>query len=136
MASQNLAQLAGLVRGKPWGEQLRKHRIYMGSGKSNTIYFEFPDADGEDLGGARLRVYIETPGQPAAWYAGQKKRIMKAYLPEAVAIMFAQAGNVSTAEGIIDEDIELREEDIDDVVQHLINGREREALDLLEGGGE
>lgn len=135
---EQLEKLAALIGGKAWGLDKGKPRIYMPSRRDCKVYFDFPapayaspedEINGAvDLGGAALRVYIDDCGQHPNWYASQKAKMIAARAKDSLAIQAAQSDDWELAQVILDFDDDL---DVDDISNHLTNGRLAEARAML-----
>jgi hypothetical protein len=132
MKLNELSKLADMINGKAWGADNGKPRIYMSSRKDMKVYFEFPDFDGEELGGARLQILIDECGQSAKWYASQKALVMQRdeIRAASLAIMMAE-DDIQAAKEIMDLD-EISDEMVDSLGHMLVNGRYAEAAAAIE----
>lgn len=132
--AKQLAEMAGLVSGRPWGADKGKPRIYLKSRKDMTVYFAFedyPTGDDDDLlGGASLKVYIDDCGQSPKWYASQKRIVIQNRMQHGLALAAWSAGDRQLAEDIMDAD-DFDGEQIDEASGHLANGRLAEARESL-----
>jgi hypothetical protein len=82
---QKLESAAKVVKGKVWGVDIGKPRIYLFCRRKDArVFFDFPKHAGDDLGKAVLRCAIDDNGwHNGKWYSAQKKIILAQYEQQA-----------------------------------------------------
>ena len=131
-----LDKAAEIVRGRAWGADKGRPRIYMDLRKDVTAYFYFPDyPDGSDrlLGGAAVSLYVKDCGQHKNWYKGQQESLRRKLWRPSLALCAIDNGDDALAAEIMNGDFEITAELLDSVSHELINGRTDEARKLLFG---
>ena len=135
-----LDKAAEIVRGRAWGADKGRPRIYMDLcmdlRKDVTAYFYFPDyPDGSDrlLGGAAVNLYVKDCGQHKNWYKGQQKLLHPRLWRPSLALCALAADDEQLARDIMDGDDTITADLLDSVSHELINGRTNEARKLLFG---
>ena len=131
-AEQQLKDAAELIGGKAWGMDKAKPRIYMPSRKDMKVYFTFDDWTTDELGGARLCIYINDCGQPANWYPSQKAKVMDGMQRAGLALCaFDTEESGPLPRMIMESEEELSNDQLDAASRHLMNGRIDEAMEVL-----
>ena len=83
-----LEAAAKVVKGKVWGADIGKPRIYLFCRRKDVrVFFDFPDHNFDDLGGAVLKCSIADNGwHGSKWYSAQKKIILAQYEQQYIAL--------------------------------------------------
>jgi hypothetical protein len=85
---QKLESAAKVVKGRVWGVDIGKPRIYLFCRRKDArVFFDFPEHAGDDLGDAVLRCSIDDNGwHNGKWYSAQKKIILAQYEQQCIAL--------------------------------------------------
>jgi hypothetical protein len=78
---QKLEAAAKVVKGRVWGVDIGKPRIYLFCRRKDArVFFDFPKHAGDDLGKPALKCSIADNGwHGGKWYSAQKKIILAQY---------------------------------------------------------
>jgi hypothetical protein len=79
--AHKLEAAAKVVKGKVWGVDIGKPRIYLFSRRKDArVFFDFPKHAGDDLGKPTLKCSLDDNGwHSGKWYSAQKKLILAQY---------------------------------------------------------
>jgi hypothetical protein len=97
--TQKLEAAAKFVKGRPWGVEIGKPRIYMFCKRKDArVFFDFPKHTADDLGKAVLKCSIVDNGWHAGrWYVSQKELILAQYTQQHNALTLWLAGEEEKA---------------------------------------
>jgi hypothetical protein len=103
MMANRLAAAAKCVKGRPWGADIGKPRIYMPCGRKDArVYFDFPAHMDEELGKPTLRCYIAENGwHGGRWYNSQRAIILRGYSEQAAALKRWLAGDAGSSPAVL-----------------------------------
>jgi hypothetical protein len=97
--TQKLEAAAKFVKGRPWGVEIGKPRIYMFCKRKDArVFFDFPKHTADDLGKAVLKCSIAENGwHGGKWYIAQKELILAQYTQQHNALTLWLAGEEEKA---------------------------------------